>query len=617
MAVKGIVFHTETPDSVLRQKVFLFRYSPTRIWINEVWNPTLAPTGIQFSEPLDAINDNYYLGKGSLGHPHVAVSPSFSDGLNLRLRPDLYGGYYMTPGNIDFYQTLTPYTVLSYGSSLNKDYHVRVSHTQNILPGWNASFTYRLFNPEGEFAFSGATNHFLNFTTNYFSPDARLQAAAGIIRHRFSINENGGIAYDSIFSQGQQSNLSGIPVNITGASSIQKDFAAFGRISYSLTRQSNAYRHRDSIVARTVNDSVTRFDTIDIIDTIPLKSPKVLNPGVIGLMLNHDQRKRVFGDSTLWREQSLSLFWSNDAYPAHRWRNPLSITIGITPSVTKAVIFGDTLQHTSLLNPFIRTELTLWKAILHLEAERRDNPWTSGKNNSRLEASLFLPFDSTSQSFVGLSAVSQQKGVDLIMVHDYNGTLKSIATQSYTLHFKHKETIDFALRAHHLSHNTWYDTALHVVEGNHYLWLLQAALTLRLSAGPMHLDMLQLVQYTTDANQMPVPLWASKNSLYADFTLFRRTLRMQTGIDLRYHTAYYAPLYDPYTGLFVHQDEYKVGNFLWADLFINLQVKRASIYIKAGHINAIWETQPTYFLLPHYPGNDFGLYWGIRWMFFD
>ena len=60
-----------------------------------------------------------------------------------------------------------------------------------------------------------------------------------------------------------------------------------------------------------------------------------------------------------------------------------------------------------------------------------------------------------------------------------------------------------------------------------------------------------------------------------------------------------------------------MGGYLWGDLFINLQVKRASIYLKAGHINAIWETHPTYFLLPHYPGRRFGLYWGITWNFFD
>ena len=129
-------------------------------------------------------------------------------------------------------------------------------------------------------------------------------------------------------------------------------------------------------------------------------------------------------------------------------------------------------------------------------------------------------------------------------------------------------------------------------------------------------DLFEL-QHSTDPDQLPVPLWASKNSLYADFPLFHGTLRAQLGVDLRYHTAYHAPFYDPATGLFLQQDALTVGNYLWGDLFVTMQVKRASIYIKAGHLNALWENPATYFLLPHYPGQKFGLQWGLTWCFFD
>jgi hypothetical protein len=113
-----------------------------------------------------------------------------------------------------------------------------------------------------------------------------------------------------------------------------------------------------------------------------------------------------------------------------------------------------------------------------------------------------------------------------------------------------------------------------------------------------------------------VPVWASKNSIYADFTLFRRALRMQVGVDIRYYTAFAPDGYDPATGILFQQDT-ETGDYLWGDAFINLQVKRASIYVKAGHINALWESAPRYFLLPHYPGNRFGLFWGMTWNFFD
>ena len=50
-ATKGLVYAKETPDSVLRSKVFFFHYAPHNVKIDEVWNPTLDPTGVQFSDP--------------------------------------------------------------------------------------------------------------------------------------------------------------------------------------------------------------------------------------------------------------------------------------------------------------------------------------------------------------------------------------------------------------------------------------------------------------------------------------------------------------------------------------------------------------------------------------
>lgn len=622
-AVQGLVYNKETPDSVLRKKVFLFHHRTAQVWIDQVWNPTLDPTGVQFWDPLDALNGNYFIGKGTLGHPHIGLFPTLADGLRHRLQPDLYEGYAYTFDNIYFYQTLTPFSLFSYGGSLDNDHSLHISHTQNIMPGWNLSFDYKLLNPEGVYASSGALNNYLAATTNYFSRDSRLQASAALIWHAFNIDENGGLSNDSIFILRQQSNLAGIPVMLNGAGSLQRNLAAMGSASYSLVRQSDAYRHRDSLQLVQVTDSTTRLDTIDIVDTIPLRAPHVVNLGVIGLEVSADKQKRVFTDSTLWREQTATIYWTNDAYPDHRWHNPLKVTIGLKPRMVTAVIHGDTLRDASWANPFLRTEASLWRLKMTLEGERQTNRWSATQGESRMAATLSLRFDSVGTTTLDLAAILQDKAPDLLMAYDYRnangGNLlpRNIGTQRFSLHFKHQTLVDFNASASHLSHNIWYDTALALHEGTSDFWLLQASLMLRLTAGPMHLDMQQLVQHSTDADQMPVPLWMTKNSLYADFPLFHCTLRAQIGIDARYHTPYHAPLYDPATGLFLHQDELTVGGYLWGDVFINLQVKRASIYLKAGHINALWETPATYFLLPHYPGQSFGLQWGLTWCFFD
>lgn len=613
-ATKGLIFAKETPDSVLRTKVFMFHYVPTRVKINRLWNPTLDPTGVQFSDPLDAFNGAYYLSKGILGQVHYNLFPTLAGSLDSRMQPDIHSGYAKRPGNVWFHHTLTPYSRLSYGSSLNKDYQVSIAHSQDIIPGWNASFDYRLYAPEGNYSGSGVKNHYLDANTHYFSRDARLQALAGIIWQSYDIDENGGLADDSYFTEQYQSNRAGIPVLFSNMGTRQRELAAYGHASYNFVRQTERYRERDSLALRTV-DSIQRLDTLRIVDTLPAPSPRIFNAGVLAIDIQYDRRKRVFADSTRWVERSATLYWTNDAYMDHRWHNPVIVTLGLRPQMLTAIVDADTMTAVSWLNPFARLELAAGHHNLNAEAEQRTA--FNNQPTHRYTASYIYAFDSLRQSRLLADATLMRRQADARMLHDYDGTLTPIDIQQLHLAFNRNDRLDISLTATRLNHHTWYDSTLAVRQGQSPFWVAQAALTLRLAWGWMHVDMQQLLQYSSDADQLPLPLWASKNSLYADVHLFHRALRLQAGVDIRYHTAFLSPAYDPYTGLFYQQSLQSVGNYLWGDVFINIQVKRASIYAKAGHLNALWESHPNYFLLPHYPGQKFGLFWGITWHFFD
>ena len=618
----GIQYKKEVPDSLLRKKVFSFFHYHAQPKITQLWNPSLDPTGVQFADPLDALNGNYYLGKGTVGQPHVAIYPTLSDGLASQLNPDPNIGYAKRLGNIRFYQTMTPYTVLGYNSSLNNDYVVHVAHTQNIKPGWNAAFDYRLFSPEGVYTSSGDKNHYLDATTNYFSRDSRLQAQGAVIWQSFNIDENGGISDDSYFSSGRQTNRVGIPVNLYNMGTLHRELSAFGTVSYSLVPQFEHYRYRDSLVARTVGDTATVLDTVVLTDTIAAPAPTTFNPGRFGIELTYDRRKRVFADSTIWQDGGATIYWTNDVYPDHRWRNPVKLTMGIQPHIVRAVVESDSLTMYSLIDPFARAEIAIGKGTLRGEAEMRGSFSANNKTDSRMVLAFDYPFDSANLTVASVSVVKQSKCPDVRMVRDallYTGEKpRAIGSELIEARFRHKDIVDISLKANHMDHNTWYEynSRIQLHQGDNDLWLLQGSVLLRLAIGWMHLDMLQLIQHSTDETQMPVPLWASKNSVYADFHIFHRTVRAQIGADLRYHTPFYAPGYDYTTGVFYHQYSTTVGGYLWGDLFINLNVKRACFYIKAGHINALWD-QPDYFLLPHYPGQRFGLFWGITWHFFD
>lgn len=635
-ATKGLVFAKDEADSVLQQKVFFFHYDPSGVKINELHNPTLNPTGAHYHDPLDAQDGTYRLSKGVLGHPHLNLVPLFATGLSPTLQTDEHEGYAKRPDNISLYQTLTPYSLLSYSSSLNKDYLLHLTHAQNIMPGWNVAFDYRLINPEGVFSHSAARNHYLDATTNYFSADSRLQAVGGFIFQRFTIDENGGLSNDSYFTSGRQSNQTGLPMMYNSAGSTHLRHDAFAKVTYNLVRQVEGYRTRDSLVARhdtTTADSVSLvLDTIVLTDTLPPSTPRWFTPGVLGLSTSYSRQKRASympsgSDSTLWSLTEARLFWTNDAYPDYKWRNPLKITIGLTPRHLRSHLLGDTLGTLSLMNPFAKAVWSLGRMRLTAEAEldntMRELLPSVNEAERYLSAALQLSLDSAGTHTLHLNLHNQHSMPELRMIQAASVPLRPQDMMRCEVQFLRETTLsplphlDLTLRATHLSHHCWYDTALAVHEGSTPFWLLQASLAAKMQVGFMHLDMQQLLQYSTDEEQLEVPLWATKNSLYADLHLFRRALRMQLGVDIRFHTRFHAETYHPASGLFLEQSEQTVGGYLWGDIFVNLQVKRATISLKAGHLNALWEQHPAYMLLPHYPGQSFALTWSLTWHFFD
>lgn len=160
--------------------------------------------------------------------------------------------------------------------------------------------------------------------------------------------------------------------------------------------------------------------------------------------------------------------------------------------------------------------------------------------------------------------------------------------------------------------------------------LLQASLRASLSWRWLHWDMLHMVQHSSLTDRLDVPAFATKNSFYADFPVFNGAMRLQTGLNLRYFTSFHADGWRPYYGMFTHQNEVTIGNYLWSDIFLTAQIKQVSFYVKVAHWNSLsflapdsreilsfLGTNANYFTLPHYPGEDLNVYWGITWKFFN
>lgn len=640
---KGIIFDYEViPDSTLLNSVYYFYLKPLDAKIYYAFHPTLLPDYTEQSDALFSFNDNYYLNTGNVGSPHISLYPKFNEGVAFKYKQSVFNGYGYSLDNLTFYQTQRPYTLLAFFNSLISDYQVRVIHTQNLSQRWNIALHYDLINSEGAYSNQKTLNNYLGTTTNYYSKNLRYQLKAGIIWKKLNIQENGGITTDSLFTENVQSNRSGIPVYMYEASTRYNYFAAVAHQSYNFAKKIGTHISTDTIFSEMDSSYTITCDT-----TIRKGTP--FNRGVIAHQILFEKDKRnyyepnfdhiyhpnyevdsinTFDSVSNYRLENI-LFWSNDAYKDYEYLNPIKVTVGLrhlwvegTFSYDNFMITepGKSYNFTEIL-PFAKVDINVGKLKARFFAEKTLSGTVFMRNNNMLKADISYHF--INDHSITLLGLSSDRSPDYFYHYYYSNyhiwerDYDKIHTQKLQLEYRWRDYIEFSTSVTNAKNMVWLDTNSKPFQTDKTAWLSQTKLNINLKFGIFNWRTFNLLQFTSDNDVFRVPTFACKHSYFLNFTLFNKALELQTGVDFRYHTAFYADAYNPSMAAFYRQNNIEVGNYIWMDVFASLQIKHATIFLKLLHINALWETKPQYFSLPHYPGQDFTLQWGFVWKFFD
>ena len=95
---------------------------------------------------------------------------------------------------------------------------------------------------------------------------------------------------------------------------------------------------------------------------------------------------------------------------------------------------------------------------------------------------------------------------------------------------------------------------------------------------------------------------------------------MQVGVDAYANTPWYAPAWNPNLGVFHNQAERQYTNGPWFDIFINVQWKRACVFLKYQNAGGGWPLfRPDYFSADRYivtQNGMEGLKFGVFWPFY-
>ncbi len=135
-----------------------------------------------------------------------------------------------------------------------------------------------------------------------------------------------------------------------------------------------------------------------------------------------------------------------------------------------------------------------------------------------------------------------------------------------------------------LANTIYYDGMGTIRQSDHPVNVITASLHKDFTVWKFHFDNRLLLQFSSDQMVMPVPLLALNLRYYLQFTVVKNALDMQIGAHGLFNTKWNLPSYNPELGVFYNQTEYSLGACPYFDIFINMQWKRACIFLKMENI---------------------------------
>ena len=555
-----------------------------------------------------------------------------------------------TPENLPQYNTKTPYTELAYYGTLfanqeKEEANVRVLTTQNISPNLNLTLEYRRYGGNGMLKREDTGNKTFVASTNYLGKKYMMHA--GYIYNKISRSENGGIV-DESWIRDTTVDAREIEVYLRDAGNELKKNTVFldqtYRIPLDFLKNLKTRKETDSLE---MNASAPA-------DTM------TLNTDITTAFIGHSSEYSVFSKTytdqitdNLGREFYGDRFYMNptssmDSLRVMRLEN--KVFIRLQPWKDEAIVskldvgIGDKLANYYSFRPvdYLQGSNNVIQNSVYLYAGangqyRNYMTWNAkGKynflgyeiNDFGVEANMAInvyPFrkDRKSPLTVGAHFETNLKEPDYYQQHLYTNHFKwdndfsKISTTRLEASLSIPRWDMYASFGYGLlSNNIYYDNQGIVRQNTSPMSVMTATLKKNFRIWKFHLDHHAMLQLSSNQEVLPLPLLSLNFRYYIQFDVVKRVMQIQIGANGTYTTEWYAHAYNPVLGVFHNQDERKYGNCPYIDAFINIQWKKASIFIKAVNVNMGWPNKSAdYFTAAGYIAPQRAIKVGITWPF--
>lgn len=591
-----------------------------------------------------------------------------------------YMSYNYSPETLPMFNTKTPYTELAYWGTLfandeKEETNIKVLTTQNILPELNVTLEYHRFGSNGMLQNEATDNRTFVAATNYMGK--RYLMHAGYIYNRIERNENGGIT-ENTWIRDTTVDAREIAVHLTNAANKTKKNTIFLDQSYRIpfdfiynlgkgkrkARKAEEAR-RDSIMTSGDSTAIAALLKEEEMKAAEqADKPDSIDNRITTAFIGHSSEYSVFTkfytDEIGLTDEAGRNFYNNrfylnptssaDSMRVMKFENRIymrlqpwasdgivsKLDVGIGDKLLNYYDVASTNGYLSRGGNIVRNSLYLYagaqgqyQKYLNWDATGRYTFLGAEINDFAVDANIalnFYPFrrDRNSPLSVRGHFETSLREPDYYQEHFHSnhhwwdndfGKISVTKAEAGVDIPRWKFSAGFGYSL--LSNNIYYDNTGVARQNVTPMSVMSAYVTKNFRLWKFHLDNMALFQVSSNEDVMPLPMLALNLRYYLQFNVVKKVMQMQIGANATYTTRWFAPSYSPDSGVFHNQQDEQYGNCPYIDVFVNIQWKRACIFIKAVNLGMGWPNRTAdYFSADGYIRPQRSIKFGIFWPFY-
>jgi hypothetical protein len=568
----------------------------------------------------------------SLGNMGTAVNPmvfSLSSHTMPRSGFKFLDNYLFLAETAPVYISPRPFSEICYQLGSNSEHYFNVLHTQQINSNLSLGLEYRHLNSAGTYRRQDATYHNARIFGRYRSANGKYRIMGQVIHNAFTVQENGGLQNDSNFILNglfsgpnlvPNLNRATYPIHLESAfrQGFQNQVYIYQHLSFSGKSADSLRRERPRFSIGHGLDYQNGEDRYN--------DPNALAAFYPAILVDSAQSLHRMQWETLSNEFALRFFLR----PEKPGGSPISL--GVRHGLYRIIQRTDTIQGDTLPLPAheIITSGQHVEAFSGLSAElgvftvdANAGLVLSGYNlgDIKLEAQFSAAPDSGRQKLI-LYGGYYLREADIIAARfssNHRRWDQSFSKQQFLkggVKWRwEKAKLEVQAGFWLVTNYVYFGENVPPQQDNGAHTVMEARVSKPFRAGNFRFELFSTAQFSSTV-LIPLPLAAAHGDIAYENRFFKKNLLLRIGLDVYYHTPYFAQGYDPVTGQFFVQNARQTGGYPFADIYMAARIRQVRFWFKFRNGNQGLPAIP-YFLTPGHPMQDRSIQVGLQWAFYN